>query len=152
MAALVYAYPEPEGPARAWARSLNLAGIGARFFFGMPASPVFPLGLISLISSVPVRGVPWRRAVMQFDLLGAAPVAGQRPTDKYALGVIANALADAAANLVAGTVVAPGVVCMGAEVENGPVWAPDRGDGRSGQKLDGRSRYTTDIEFLLRLA
>ncbi len=152
MTALPFAYPEPEGPARAWARSLNISGIGARFFFGLPASPTFPLGLVTLISARPVRGVPVKRAVMQYDLMGAAPVAGQPPTDKYALGVIANALADAAQSLASGTLVAPGVVCLGAEVENGPVWAPDRGDSRSGQKLDGRSRYTLDVEFLLRLA
>jgi hypothetical protein len=152
MAALQYAYPDSEGAVRAWLRSLNLSGLGARWYFGVPMSPTFPLGLITRVAGAPVRGVPIDKPVMQLDLLGATPTPGQPPSDKYALSAIATALVGAVESLASGTVMMTGVVCLGAEVENGPVWAPDRGDGRSGQKLDGRSRYTLDVMFRLRLA
>jgi hypothetical protein len=152
MSALQFAYPDSEGSVRSWLRELDLAGVGARWFFGVPAKPTFPLGLITRVAGGPLRGVPVDRPIMQLDLLGATPTPGQPPSDKYVLAAIATALVGAAESLAAGTVVSPGVVCLGAEVENGPVWAPDRGDSRGGQKLDGRARYTTDVAFLLRLA
>lgn len=143
--ALPYVYVEPEGPVRAWARAVNISGLAARVFFGVPlGGAVFPLAVMSVISAHPVRGVPVTRAVIQFDVLGDTPTERRPPSDKYALGVIATALASAAESLASGTVLAAGVVCMGAEIENGPVWSPS--------PVDGRSRYTLDIAFLLRAA
>src|SRR5688572_11716307 len=125
MPALTYAFPEAEGPVRAWTRAVNISGLGARAFFGIPETgATFPLAILTLISSRPVRGVPMVRAVIQYDLLGATPVNRRPPSDKYALGVIAAALASAAESIASGTVMSAGVVCMGAEVENGPVWSP----------------------------
>lgn len=145
MPALQYVYVEAEGAVRTWVRSLNLSGLGGRAFFGVPVTgATFPLVVLQRVAGRPVRGVPVDRAVMQFDLLGDAPVDRRPPSDKYALSVIAAALASAADSLAAGTLIAPGVVCMGAEVENGPVWSPS--------PVDGRSRYIVDIAFLLRAA
>ncbi len=145
MPALVYAYPECEGAVRAWARALNIAGLAGRVFFGVPVKgAVTPLVVLTRVGGRPVRGVAWDRALIQFDLLGDAPVDRRPPSDKYALSVIATALASAADSLAAGTLIAPGVVCMGAEVENGPVWSPS--------PVDGRSRYVLDVAFLLRAA
>lgn len=145
MPALVYAYPEAEGAVRTWVRSLNLAGLGARAFFGVPVTnATFPLVVLTRVGGRPVRGVPVDRALIQFDVLGDAPVDRRPPSDKYALSVIATALASAADSLAAGTLIAPSVVCMGAEVENGPVWSPS--------PVDGRSRYLLDVAFLLRAA
>ena len=152
MPALVYAYPEAEGAVREWARALGLQYVdpttGPRavgFFFGIPVTkPVFPLGVLTRVAGRPVRGVPWDRPVIQFDLLGDAPPERRPPSDKYALSVIATALVSAAESLAAGSLIAAGVVCMGAEVENGPVWSPS--------PVDGRSRYTVDIAFVLRAA
>ncbi len=143
--ALPYVYVEAEGAVRAWARALNLAGLGARAFFGVPVTgATFPLVVLTRVGGRPVRGVPVDRALIQFDLLGATPVDRRPPSDKYTLSVIAAALASAAESLASGTVMAAGVVCLGAEVENGPVWSPS--------PVDGRSRYTLDIAFLLRAA
>ncbi len=146
MAVLPYTLVEAEGPVRAWGRSLNIAGLSVRVFFGVPEiEPEFPLLLITRVGGRPVRGgVPMDRALIQFDLLGSTPTGRRPPSDKYALSVIATALASAAESIASGTVMSSGVVCMGAEVENGPVWSPS--------PVDGRSRYTLDVSFLLRAA
>jgi hypothetical protein len=141
--ALVYAYPEAEGAVRAWVRALNISGLAARAFFGIPVKgAVFPLVVLARVGGRPVRGVPIDRPLIQFDIMGETPVDRRPPSDKFALGVIAEALAGAADSIASGTVIASGVVCLGAEVENGPVWSPS--------PVDGRSRYTLDVSFLLR--
>ncbi|HWI05049.1 MAG TPA: hypothetical protein VNT52_14655, partial [Acidimicrobiales bacterium] len=91
-----------------------------------------------------VPAAPVDRAVIQIDLLGETPTDRRPPSDKFALGVIATALVSAAESLASGTIMSAGVVCLGAEVENGPVWSPS--------PVDGRSRYTCDIAFYLRKA
>ncbi len=145
MPALVYAYPECEGAVRTWVRALNLAGLGARAYFGIPVKgAVFPLVVLSRVGGRPMRGVPIDRPLIQFDILGDTPVDRRPPSDKFALGGIAASLAGTADSITSGTVVAPGVVCLGAEVENGPVWSPS--------PVDGRSRYVLDVSFNLRLA
>ena len=145
MPALVYAYPEAEGAVRTWVRSLNLSGLSARAFFGVPVkNPTFPLVVLQRVGGRPVLGVPIDRPLIQFDLLGDAPTDRRPPSDKYALSLIATALEGVADSLAAGTLIAPGVVCLGAEVENGPVWSPS--------PVDGRSRYLLDVRFRLRLA
>lgn len=143
--ALVFAYPEAEGAVRTWARSLNISGLGARVFFGVPVDGAsFPLAVIQRVGGRPVRGVPIDRPLIQFEVLGDSPVDRRPPSDKYALSMIATALENASDSIASGTVMSPGVVCMGAEVENGPVWSPS--------PVDGRSRYTLDVTFLLRAA
>jgi hypothetical protein len=144
LSALRYDYPDGEGSARSWARSLNLSGLGQRVFFGVPKKPAFPLVIVARVAGRPVRGVPVDRPVIQFDVLGVTPEAGQTPSDKLTLSAIADALVSEAESLASGTVVAPGVVCLGAEVENGPVWSPS--------PVDRRSRYSLDIAFALRKA
>lgn len=145
MPALTYTYVEAEGAVRAWARALNLAGLGTRVFFGIPVKgATFPLAVLTRVGGRPVRGVPMDRALIQFDLLGDTPTDRRPPSDKYALGGIATSLAGAADSIASGTVMSAGVVCMGAEVENGPVWSPS--------PVDGRSRYVLDVAFLLRAA
>ncbi len=148
--ALTYAYPEAEGAVRAWVRSLNIAGLGQRAFFGIPTKATFPLVVVARVAGRPLRGVPVDRPIIQFDVLGETPVAGQPPKDKMALSTIANKLVDEAESLVSGTLIAASVVCLGAEVENGPVWSPNV--SRQGVTADGRSRYTLDIAFKLRKA
>jgi hypothetical protein len=145
MPALTYAFPDAEGSARAWARALNLSGLGQRVFFGVPVKgTTFPLVVLARVAGRPVRGVPVDRPVIQFDVLGVTPEVGRPPSDKMALATIANALVGAAESLASGTLVATGVVCLGAEVESGPTWQPS--------PVDRRSRYTLDIAFALRLA
>ncbi len=143
MAVLPYTLVEAEGAVRAWARSLNISGLAARVFFGVPETgAVYPLVLLTRVGGRPMKGVPIDRALIQLDLLGNTPTGRRPPSDKFSLSVIATLLASAAESLASGTVMTAGVVCMGAEVENGPVWSPS--------PVDGRSRYTLDIAFLLR--
>lgn len=126
---------EAEGAIRAWLRTR--AAVGARWYFGAPLTPVFPLGIVGDVAVIPVPGgVPIDQATAPLSLWGATA------RDKFTLAELARALKTDIDSVPSGTPMGPAAVCLGATVISGPRWAPDPDDGKA--------RYVLTAEFLLR--
>lgn len=128
---------EVEGAIRAWLRTTP--AVGARWYFGAPLTPTFPLGIIDVTAVIPVPGgVPIDQATCRLDLWGA------KATDRYSIASIAQQLRTTIDSTPSGTPMGPTAVCLGATVISGPRWQPDPDDGKA--------RYSLTAEFLLRPA
>ena len=126
---------EVEGSLRTWLRTTPV--VGARWYFGAPLTPTFPLGLLAVPSIVPIPGgvLPIRQATAQLDLWG------EKARDRYDLGGLANELVTIIDSLPSGTEMGP-AVCLGATVISGPRFQPDPDDGKA--------RYVLVAEFTMR--
>lgn len=135
--------PEPEGPLKAWLRSLDL--VGRRAYLGPPDDPTYPFLAAWRIGGGRWPGdAPVAVPLMQIDLVGDP---ARRGKDRYDLAQLGADLCTEIESLGGGSFVFGGVSIDGGEVQSGPLWLPDPIDEDPGEE---QSRYAITAEFVMR--
>lgn len=91
-----------------------------RAYLEPPERKTYPLVTVMRVGGGLVIGgqVPIDEALMQLD------VYGEKASDRYDVGDLANALATAVESMASGTPMGDDAVGMGAKVQSGPLWRP----------------------------
>lgn len=133
----VKVYPDAEGAARSWLRSLvSLLSLGVKTNFSFNNTADVPQVVVRQVAGAPDVGEsPFYISRLQHDCWAAK---------KADARLIADTLVGEAESLKSGAAMGTGAVALGASCVMGPLWSPD--------PVDQRPRYIVDIQYTLRAA